>query len=374
MEKSGLLSLCALLTLALVCLTARAQTSDVCDPETKIPFPPEEQLDASTLLPLATITVPESCGDFVFTQLVGCGGELIIEEGCCDQSCKDIFALVPHECVKDIAEVLCSMPDFKDFVHTLNHMAKRCDDDYKKVSCKGAGKSSGKKGADEEPKDECTPEQKTPFEKKLTVDQLSPLLGTDLPATCDGFSPASLLSCQEDINFSDGCCNPECVDALATVDATCLLDFGKELCSSSPDLVPFLANLARRCKEGFEAGTCEDVAALSTDEEAPTKKKGKGEENGVDSENGKEGLTSDDELVEEANSKSKSRGNIGTRDLEVPLETPSLQARGEDPSLDGTVRVASDSGSEDDSDGAAAPGILAASILGVATISAMMFV
>ena len=49
---------------------------------------------ASTLLPLATITVPESCGDFVFTQLVGCGGELIIEEGCCDQSCKDIFALV----------------------------------------------------------------------------------------------------------------------------------------------------------------------------------------------------------------------------------------------------------------------------------------
>ena len=31
-------------------------------------------------------------------------------------------------------------------------MAKRCDDDYKKVSCKGAGKSSGKKGADEEPK------------------------------------------------------------------------------------------------------------------------------------------------------------------------------------------------------------------------------
>lgn len=51
----------------------------------------------------------------------------------------------------------------------------------------------------------------------MAVDQLSPLLGTDLPATCDGFSPASLLSCQEDINFSDGCCNPECVDALATV-------------------------------------------------------------------------------------------------------------------------------------------------------------
>ncbi|CAD7704368.1 unnamed protein product [Ostreobium quekettii] len=243
-------ALCAALcAVALFPPPARAQDAAACDQASKELYPDGQQVDAGSLLPLASLKVPESCGTFQFTNLVDCATDLNVKEGCCDESCKAVFSKIPDACIQDVGEVLCGLDEFADFVAIVDNLARRCDDDYSQLSC----------GSKEE-QDQCDASTKTPFPdgKKVDVSSLLPLAKLELPDSCGQFQFHYFVGCSDDWDFEKGCCNLSCQNVFSQVSNTCIQDLGKVLCDMGTfdDVVATVNNLARRCDDDYTEVKC----------------------------------------------------------------------------------------------------------------------
>lgn len=109
--------------------------------------------------------------------------------------------------------------------------------------------------------DECQPEDKIPADESVDPNLFLTVAGK-VPESCGSFTLLDLLDCQNDIDFVEGCCDASCVAVFEPVSNECLQDVVMVMCEDVPELAPVVANLARRCKEGFEPLTCEDLGFL----------------------------------------------------------------------------------------------------------------
>ncbi|GMH44073.1 hypothetical protein BSKO_12007 [Bryopsis sp. KO-2023] len=251
----------------LMCFSVALVAAQECNPEDKVPY--ETPLNAEEFTPLLSLTVPESCGDFQLPELLVCQSDVNIQEGCCDQTCKDLFVKVENQCLSDIAALVCK-EGFEKLIPILNNLARRCDDQYEELACseaEGAGTAeltaaaANTTGADSgTTAEECTPPVVS--DEPFNATALLPLATLAVPESCGNFSTTSLLGCQQEINIEEGCCAEQCKDVFAQISQKCVADLGHSICTAETGAkaFPIIQRLAKRCDENFIELSCEELA------------------------------------------------------------------------------------------------------------------
>lgn len=76
------------------------------------------------------------------------------------------------------------------------------------------------------------------------ADDVTPLVGVPVPASCGDFQVTKLLVCQVDLEFKEGCCEQSCKDVLSSVSCFSYCNFSNTIFSCGYNIRPHLKHFS----------------------------------------------------------------------------------------------------------------------------------